>query len=47
LKCSLFVEGAAVVGESVEDILGALVPGKGSEVVVPGLDPVAVVLGER
>jgi hypothetical protein len=47
LKCSLFVEGAAVAGESVEDILGALVPGKGSGVVVPGLDPVAVVLGER
>jgi hypothetical protein len=35
LERSLFVEGAAVAGESDEDLLGALVPGKGSGVVVP------------
>jgi hypothetical protein len=29
LECSLAVEGAAVVGESVEDLLGALVPVRG------------------
>jgi hypothetical protein len=32
LERSLFVEGAAVAGESVEDLLGALVPGEGSGV---------------
>jgi len=47
LERSLFVEGAAVAGESFEDLLGALVPGEGSGVVVPGLGPVADVLGER
>src|SRR6266487_2067957 len=47
LERSLFVEGAAVAGESAGDLLGALVPGEGSGVVVPGLDPVADVLGER
>jgi hypothetical protein len=35
LERSPFVAGAAVVGESVEDLLGALVPGNGSGVVVP------------
>src|SRR6266508_3256039 len=35
LERSLSVEGVAVAGESVEDLLRALVPGKGSGVVVP------------
>src|SRR6266487_4167632 len=35
LERSLFVEGAAVAGESVADLLGVLVPGEGSGVVVP------------
>jgi hypothetical protein len=39
LERSLVVEGAAVAGESVEDLLGALVPGEGSGVVVPRLVP--------
>jgi len=34
LERSLFVEGVAVAGESVEDLLGALVSGEGPGVVV-------------
>ena len=44
---ALVNQGGDDARESVEDFLGALVPGKGSGMVVPGLDPVAVVLGER